>query len=122
MTTPQELKIAERDTTITPRQLRTAGFVPGTLYGKNVESQSVQIKTHEFCQMLAQGHRLFNLTGFYTGLAKAGEIQFDRVTQKPLSVQFVVVSAADAKSHEEASACSLNNANAEQTQPEMISV
>ncbi len=31
-----------------PRQLRAAGFLPATVYGKGMESKSIQINSHEF--------------------------------------------------------------------------
>lgn len=31
-----------------PRQLRAAGFLPATVYGKGMESKSIQINAHEF--------------------------------------------------------------------------
>lgn len=83
-----ELKVTERDNTLTPRQLRAAGFVPATLYGKGEEARSVQIRAHEFQQFFTQGVREFSLTGFVTCTVRAKEVQLDPVTQRPISIQF----------------------------------
>ncbi|HEY9746973.1 MAG TPA: hypothetical protein V6C99_12235 [Oculatellaceae cyanobacterium] len=83
------LKAWERDTTLNPRQLRSAGFVPATLYGKGIEPTSIQVKAHEFCLDYQQGAREFQLTGYVDDLVKAKSVQFDPVTRNPLSIQFL---------------------------------
>lgn len=37
-----------RETDKNPRQLRAAGLLPATVYGKGIESKSIQINAHEF--------------------------------------------------------------------------
>ncbi len=37
-----------RDTAKNPRQLRAAGLLPATIYGKGMESKSIQLNAHEF--------------------------------------------------------------------------
>lgn len=83
-----ELKVLERDTTLTPRQLRTAGYVPATLYGKGIEPRSIQVKAHEFNQDYVHGVRTFHLTGFLTAQVEVKAAQFDPVNRYPLSIQF----------------------------------
>lgn len=90
MPTLQDLKVTERDTTVTPHQLRTAGYIPATLCAKGRESQSVQVRAHEFTQFFLQGVRDFKLSGFVDGEAKAQQVQRDPVSQKPVSIQFVM--------------------------------
>ncbi len=87
MTTQHELKVAERDTTITPRHLREAGYIPATVYGHGVPSQNVQLRAHEFQQLFMHGQREFQLTGFISGPAKLQNLNRDAVTQKPISVE-----------------------------------
>lgn len=89
--TPSPLKVTERDNTVTPRQLREAGYVPATLYGKNQEAVSVQLRAHEFNQLLLQGIREFQLTGFVEGKVKAQHVQREPVSQKPISIQLYLV-------------------------------
>ncbi len=43
-----KLNAQERDTDKNPRQIRQAGFVPATVYGKGMESKNIQICAHEF--------------------------------------------------------------------------
>lgn len=88
MPTLQDLKVTERDTTVTPHQLRVAGYIPATLYGKDTEPKSIQVRAHEFSQFLSQGVRNFKLSGFVQGEANARQVQRDPVSQKPISVQF----------------------------------
>ncbi len=47
-TTIIKLNAQERDTDKNPRQLRAAGFVPATVYGKGMESKNIQVCAHEF--------------------------------------------------------------------------
>jgi ribosomal protein L25 (general stress protein Ctc) len=90
MTTPQELKVSERDTTLTPSQLRAAGFIPATLYGPGTQgSQSVQVRAHEFQQFFVQGIRAFKLTGLVNCAAKVQEVQLDPVSHKAISIQLM---------------------------------
>jgi ribosomal protein L25 (general stress protein Ctc) len=88
MSNYQELKSAERDTTLTPRQLRAAGFVPATLYGKGTEPKGIQVKTHDFHHLYLQGHRTFKLTGFVNATVMLQAVQVDPVHQEPISLQF----------------------------------
>jgi large subunit ribosomal protein L25 len=39
-----------RDENLNPRQLRAAGNLPATIYGKGIDSVSVQVNAHEFIQ------------------------------------------------------------------------
>jgi len=89
--TPSPLKVTERDNTVTPHQLREAGYVPATLYGKNREALSIQIRTHEFNLLLQQGVREFQLTGFVEGKVKAQHVQREAVSQKPISIQLHLI-------------------------------
>lgn len=89
MSSLQELKVTERDTTLTPRQLRQAGFVPATIAGKGTASQAVQVRAHEFNQLYVQGVREFQLTGYANAKVKAQQVQSDPVSRKALSIQFI---------------------------------
>lgn len=97
MTDIQELKVSERDTTITPRQLRAAGYVPATLYGPGAEPQSIQVRAHEFDQLFSRGVTRYRLIGYCAGEATAQQVQRDPVSGKPLSVQFVLHAGAESK-------------------------
>ena len=43
-----KLKIEERKEGQNPRQIRSAGFIPVSVYGKGIEAKSGQVDTHEF--------------------------------------------------------------------------
>lgn len=88
MSNQPALKTSERDTTVTPHQLRTAGYIPATVYGSGIQSQSIQVREHEFYQAFLQGKREFNLDGFITGQAKTQNVLRHPVTQKPISIEF----------------------------------
>jgi ribosomal protein L25 (general stress protein Ctc) len=80
----------ERDTTLNPRQIRSAGFIPGTLYVKGGDSKNVQVKAHEFTQMYLKGARLFKLEGYEGGItAVARQVQVEPLRQDVLNVEFM---------------------------------
>jgi ribosomal protein L25 (general stress protein Ctc) len=88
MSNLQELKTSERDTTVTPHQLRTAGYTPASVYGQGIESQSIQIRTREFYHAFLQGQREFSLNGYVSGSAKVKHLARNPVTQHPIAVEF----------------------------------
>lgn len=47
-TTIIKLNAQGRETDKNPRQLRAAGLVPATVYGKGMESKNIQVCAHEF--------------------------------------------------------------------------
>ena len=87
-----ELEVLERDTTVTPRKLRTIGFIPATIYGKDVEPVSVQVKAHPFHLALKAGVREFKLTGFNTKTVKVQQIQKHTTREEVLHIEFLVPS------------------------------
>ena len=93
-----ELKASERDNTLNPRQLRAAGFIPATLYGKNVEPQSIQVKAHDFVLAYRNGAREFKLAGPGVNVeARAHQVQVSPVKQDVLNIEFLVPSATQEK-------------------------
>lgn len=88
MSNHQELKTSERDTTVTPHQLRTAGYTPASVYGKDIQSQSIQVRTHEFYHAFLQGQREFKLNGYVSGSARVKNLTRNPVTQYPIAVEF----------------------------------
>lgn len=48
MTATIEMEIQKRDFSLNPRQLRSEGFIPATIYGKAMDSVSVQLETRSF--------------------------------------------------------------------------
>ena len=89
-----ELQATERDSTLNPRQLRDAGFVPGTLYGKDTPATSIQVRAHEFEMAYRTGAREFKLVGpGMNVVARAQQVQVTAVGHKLLNIEFWVPSA-----------------------------
>jgi ribosomal protein L25 (general stress protein Ctc) len=88
-----KLTILERETDKNPRQIRSAGFLPGSIYGKGIEAKSIQINTHDFEMAyknnqegtweLVLGKEKFN--------AKIQELQKNFATNELLNVEFALV-------------------------------
>ena len=88
-----KLTITAREEGKNPRQIRQAGFLPGSLYGKGIEAKSIQINTHEFEMAyknnqegtweLVLGKEKFN--------AKIQELQMNFATNELLNVEFALV-------------------------------
>lgn len=99
MSIQKELKITERDTTLNPRQLRSAGFLPGTIYGKGVASKNIQVKIYDFTRALAVGATEFKLVGpGFDLVAHIKNLQTEAVGQKMLNVEFMEVGSKTAAS------------------------
>lgn len=88
-----QLTIENRTEGKNPRQIRQAGFLPGSIYGKGMEARNIQINTHEFEMAykknqdavweLSLGKEKFN--------AKIQELQMNYATSEFLNVEFNVV-------------------------------
>lgn len=91
MATQPELKVAERDNTLTGRKLRQAGYIPVTLYGSDIHPLHIQAKSHEFTQLAAHGVKTFKLSGFVNVTAKLQQLQMDSLSQHPISVALLLV-------------------------------
>lgn len=91
---PTPLLVSERDDTLNPRQLRSAGFIPATLYGKAVEAKSIQTRTKDFTKLYANGARTFQLEGLKEAfVVRVQDIQVNPITQEILSIQFLLPAA-----------------------------
>jgi ribosomal protein L25 (general stress protein Ctc) len=72
-----------------PRQVRAAGFVTATIYGKNFPSESFQLPNHELWLALRHGHRRFKLKHL-NKVAKVQQLQTHSVTRTLLNLEFMV--------------------------------
>lgn len=98
MTQQEVLPIFERDNTITPRKLRTIGYIPATVYGKNTPSFSIQIKSHDFHLAMARGVRNYRLEGMGQVVdAEVKQLQKVSTREEILHVEFHVPAASEAK-------------------------
>ena len=88
-----KLTIIERETDKNPRQIRSAGFLPGSLYGKGIEAKSFQVNTHDF-EMAYKNNQegTWELTlGKEKFNAKIQELQMNYATNEFLNVEFALV-------------------------------
>ncbi|MBQ8634843.1 hypothetical protein IJ425_01650 [bacterium] len=88
-----KLTIIEREADKNPRQIRTSGFLPGSLYGKGIEAKSFQVNTHEF-EMTYKNNQegTWELTlGKEKFNAKIQELQMNYATNEFLNVEFALV-------------------------------
>lgn len=88
-----KIKINARENDKNPRQIRSAGSLPGSLYGKGIEAKSIQLDTHEF-ELLYKNNKdsvwelqldkeKFN--------AKIQELQVNYATNELINVEFALV-------------------------------
>lgn len=88
-----KIKINERQTDKNPRQIRQMGFLPGSLYGKNMDAKSFQVNTHEF-ELAYKGNKdaTWELSlGKEKFSAKIQELQVNYSTNELLNVEFALV-------------------------------
>ena len=88
-----KLTIIEREADKNPRQIRSAGFLPGSLYGKGIEAKSFQVNTHDF-EMAYKNNQenTWELTlGKEKFNAKIQELQVNYATNEFLNVEFALV-------------------------------
>jgi ribosomal protein L25 (general stress protein Ctc) len=91
MSKQETLKIFERDTTVTSSKLRRIGYVPATIYGKDIQSMSFQVRAHEFEIAYNHGVRRFTLDGFgKTFNAVVKQVQRNGATGAFLHIEFFV--------------------------------
>ncbi len=88
-----KIKINEREANKNPRQIRQSGFLPGSIYGKNMDAKSFQIDAHEF-EMAYKGNKdaTWELSlGKEKFNAKIQELQVNYATNEFLNVEFALV-------------------------------
>ena len=84
------LTILERETDKNPRQIRSTGFLPGSIYGKGMEAKSIQINTHDF-EMAYKNNQEGTwelVLGKEKFTAKIQELQINYATTEFLNVEF----------------------------------
>ena len=88
-----KLDIQKRDTSKNPRQLRTEGFITGTVYGKGIESVSVQLNASDFVNIYkksADSNFEVSVDGKkYT--VRIAKMQKDYSSNEILNIEFAVV-------------------------------
>ena len=83
----------EREADKNPRQLRSAGFVPATVYGKGMESKNIMVCAHEF-EMATRNNR-DAVIELQAGKDKfkvvIQELQINYSTNQVLNIEFKLV-------------------------------
>ena len=85
-----QLTITAREEDKNPRQLRQAGFLPGSLYGKGIEAKNIQVNTHDF-EMAYKNNQEGTwelVLGKEKFTAKIQELQVNYATTEFLNVEF----------------------------------
>lgn len=92
-TTIIKLNAQEREADKNPRQLRSAGFVPATVYGKGMESKNIMVCVHEF-EMATRNNR-DAVIELQAGKDKfkvvIQELQINYSTNQVLNIEFKLV-------------------------------
>lgn len=92
-TTIIKLNALEREADKNPRQLRSAGFVPATVYGKGMESKNIMVCAHEF-EMATRNNR-DAVIELQAGKDKfkvvIQELQINYSTNQVLNIEFKLV-------------------------------
>lgn len=88
-----EIKAEKRAEDKNPRQVRAEGNLPATVYGKGMDSLSVQVNTKEFLTVYGKDKDAdFDLKlGSKSMNVKVKDVQTNYRTGESLNVQFVVV-------------------------------
>lgn len=87
------IKVTKREEGKNPRQIRSAGFLPGSIYGKGIEAKNIQINTHEF-EMIYKENKdaVWELSLDNEKMnAKIQELQVNYATNEFLNVEFQAV-------------------------------
>lgn len=87
------IKVTNREEGKNPRQIRSAGFLPGSIYGKGIEPKNIQIDTHEFELMYKKNKEaVWELSLDKEKMnAKIQELQVNYATNEYLNVEFQIV-------------------------------
>ena len=88
-----KLKVEERIEGQNPRQIRSAGFIPVSIYGKGIDAKSGQVNTHEF-EMAYKNNKEGNWElsfGKEKFTAKIQELQENYATSEFLNVEFQAI-------------------------------
>ena len=89
-----KLNIQKRDTSKNPRQLRAEGFITGTVYGKGIESISVQLNAADFVNTYKKAAEDATFEVSVDGknyTVRIAKIQKDYSVNEILNIEFAVV-------------------------------
>ncbi len=88
-----KLNIQEREEGKNPRQIRSMGFIPVSIYGKGMDSKNMQVNAHEF-ELAYRSNKEGNwelALGKEKINAKIQEIQENYATSEFLNIEFQAI-------------------------------
>ncbi len=87
------IEAQERDMSLNPRQLRAAGFLPATIYGKGKESVSIQVDKRNFINTYKNNmNEVFEIVvGKNKYNAAVQNLQIEAGTQIEKNIEFKLV-------------------------------
>ena len=88
-----KLNIKERENGKNPRQIRSMGFIPVSIYGKGIEAKNAQVDAHEF-EMAYRSNKegQWDLSfGKEKYTAKIQELQTNYATNEYLNIEFQAI-------------------------------
>lgn len=93
MTDTITLKAEKRDENINPRQLRTLGLLPATVYGKGMDSLSIQLNAKDFAQEFKKNPeaKFSVVVGSKSYTTQVANLQMNYSTATQLNVELKLV-------------------------------
>jgi ribosomal protein L25 (general stress protein Ctc) len=88
-----KITVTKRDEAKNPRQLRAAGFVTGSIYGKGMDAVNIQLNAHEF-ELQYKNNKESNWEIDLEGKklnTKIQELQINHATGEFLNVEFATI-------------------------------
>lgn len=87
------IEVEEKDANLNPRQLRASGKLPATIYGKGMESLSIQVDAHNFIHTYKNNkdatYELSLKNKKYNTIVQ--NVQKNYATNEELNVEFKVI-------------------------------
>jgi len=87
------LNATMREENKNPRQIRSMGFIPASIYGKGIEPKNIQINAHEFelaYRANKEGNWELKLDSEKFN-AKIQELQVNYATNEYLNIEFMAI-------------------------------
>lgn len=84
------INVTKRDTELNPRQVRAQGLVPATIYGKDIDSISIQLNAKEFVLTYRKDKNAIFELQMETETIKAivKNVQSESISDKVLNIEF----------------------------------
>lgn len=88
-----KLTTESKDETKNPRQIRQSGFIPATIYGKGIDSTSIQVNAREFnLEYKKNASAVFEVKVAGKNIqAKVANVQTNHATTENMNIEFILV-------------------------------